>query len=391
MGRVEDIYEISVNRAVELPGRVVVLAQPQTIVGLSELVDMLTLVECELTDAPPSSALEDADIVVIEVDPAQELSINRIEVINAAMPGIPVIAGVVSLDVRSTRALMKRDVIDVLEIPFSIEDLLGSLAEVNLDSFRKTAEPSKLAPLVSVIGCAGGVGTTTIATHLAGAFAQDGLPATLIDLDLQKGDATSYLGYSNRLSLQDLLEAKSRLDQELFSSVITSRDAMPSVLAAPTDILPIEEIDFDQLAPILKMARQDSELVVADMPIAMTSWSLSTLFASQAIVLVGKLTVHHLRKLRRQIDFLLSMGIEKERIKVVLNKAETGMFKTLKVDEAEEALRHPIFASLPDEETLIQQAQDRGELVWDQSKRTKFGKALDQMTTELLPAEDEEV
>lgn len=370
--------------AVDLPGRVVVLAQPRTIVGLGELADMLALVECGLTEAPPLKALEDADIVVIEVDPSLDASINRIELVNATVPGIPVIAGVVALDVRSTRALMKRDVIDVLEIPFSIEDLLGSLAEVNLEAFRKASEPSKLAPLVSVIGCAGGVGTTTIATHLAGAYARDGLPATLIDLDLQKGDATSYLGYSNRLSLQDLLEAKTRLDHELFNSVITARDYMPAVVAAPTDILPIEEIEFEQLAPILKMARQDSELVVADMPIAMTSWSLSTLFASQAIVLVGKLTVHHLRKLRRQIDFLLSVGIDKEAIKVVLNKAETGMFKTLKVDEAEDALRHPIFASLPEEASLIEQAHDRGELVWDQSKRTKFGKALDQMITELL-------
>ena len=379
------------NSAVDLPGRVVVFAQPQTITGLSELGDMLQLVECGLTDAPPSTALEEADIVVIEVDPSQEHSNDRIDLINAAKPGIPVIAGVVSLDVRSTRALLKRDVIDVLEIPFSIEELLSSLAEVNLESIRNAAGPDKLAPLVSVIGCAGGVGTTTIATHLAGAFAQDGLPATLIDLDLQKGDATSYLGYSNRLSLQDLLEAKSRLDKELFNSVITARDTMPSVLAAPTDILPIEEIEFDQLAPILKMARRETSLLVADMPIAMTSWSLSTLFASEAIVLVGNLTVHHLRKLRRQIDFLLSMGIEKDTIKVVLNKVETGMFKPLKVGEAEDALRHPIFASLPDEEGFIQQAQDRGELVWDRSKRTKFGKALDQMMTELLPVEHEEV
>ncbi len=379
------------NRAVDLPGRVVVLAQPRTVAGLGELSDMLTLVECGLTDMPQSEALDQADIVVIEVDPAQEASINRIGLINAAAPGIPVIAGVISLDVRSTRALMKRDVIDVLEIPFSIEDLLGSLAEVNLDAFRKTAEPNLLAPLITVIGCAGGVGTTTVATHLAGAVSREGQPATLIDLDLQKGDATSYLGYSNRLSLQDLLEAKSRLDVELFNSVMTVRDDMPGVLAAPTDILPIEEIDFEQLSPILKMARRDASLVVADMPIAMTSWSLSTLFASQVIVLVGKLTVHHLRKLRRQIDFLMSMGIDKQAIRVVLNKAETGMFKTLKVDEAEEALRHPIFASLPDDAALIGQAQDRGELVWDQSKRSKFAKAMDQLAADLRPDEDEEV
>lgn len=379
------------NRAVDLPGRVVVLAQPRTVAGLGELSDMLTLVECGLTDMPQSEALDQADIVVIEVDPAQEASINRIGLINAAAPGIPVIAGVISLDVRSTRALMKRDVIDVLEIPFSIEDLLGSLAEVNLDAFRKAAEPNLLAPLITVIGCAGGVGTTTVATHLAGAVSREGQPATLIDLDLQKGDATSYLGYSNRLSLQDLLEAKSRLDVELFNSVMTVRDDMPGVLAAPTDILPIEEIDFEQLSPILKMARRDASLVVADMPIAMTSWSLSTLFASQVIVLVGKLTVHHLRKLRRQIDFLMSMGIDKQAIRVVLNKAETGMFKTLKVDEAEEALRHPIFASLPDDAALIGQAQDRGELVWDQSKRSKFAKAMDQLAADLRPDEDEEV
>ncbi|MEP3049781.1 MAG: AAA family ATPase [Erythrobacter sp.] len=377
------------NRAVQLPGKVVVLAQPQTIAGLDELGDALQLVECGLNDLPEASKIADADIVVIEVDPDQPSSIDRVGQVNVISPNTPIIAGVDALDIRSTRALMKRGVIDVLSIPFTIDDLLGALADVNLDSIRSSAEQVKLAPLISCIGCAGGVGTTTIATHLAGSVAHDQYPTTLLDLNLQQGDATSFLGYRHRFSLQDLIEAKSRLDSELFNSVVAHREDMPSVLAAPTDILPIEAMSFEQLSAILKMARESSDLVVADMPVSMTNWALSTLFASDKIVLVGNLSVHALRKLKRQIDFFVAMGIDREAINVVFNKVHKGMFRTLKIDDAADALRHPVLATLPEEQAIIGQAQDQGELVWSQNKRSKFGKSMNELADLLFDETDD--
>lgn len=372
------------NRAINLPGKVAVIAQATTLAGLGELSDILILHECGLDQMPGAGSLGDADIIVAEVDPVHEGSIRRLDQIAAARPDLPIIAGVDGLDIRTTRALLKRGVTDCLEIPFSIQDLLDALADVDLSAIRAAEEQTRLAPVVSFFGCAGGVGTTTIATHFAAAASEAGLGSAMLDLDIQKGDICEYLGMGNRLSLQDIIEADKRLDTDLLASVLTHREGMPDVLAAPQDILPIEEVQFEQIEPVIDMLRNSTGLVTIDMPNALTNWGLSTLYASQRVILVGSMTVPLLRKMRRQIDFLISMGIHRDTIKVVLNRVETGLFKTIRTSEAEAALRHPIFVVLPEEPANLQQAQDQGELLWSLARRTRFEKALRVFTDELI-------
>ena len=384
MTKIQNTNDLGVNRAIDLPGKVAVIAQRRTVVGLEQLADTLSLHQCELDQMPSRNALGDAEIIVAEVDPAHEGSIQRLDEIAAMRPDVPIIAGVDALDIRTTRALLKRGVTDLLEIPFSIEELLDALADVDLSNLPNAQAEVELAPMITFVGCAGGVGATTLATHFAGAWVDEGGSCTLLDLDIQKGDAGDYLGMSNRQTLQELIEADRRLDRDLLNSVIARREGMPDVLAAPEDILPIEDVRFDRLEPVFDLVRRQSEIMVVDMPAELTNWGLSTLYASQQIVLVGGLNVHMLRKMRRMIDFLLSMGIDREAIRVVVNRAPTGLFKTINQSEAEDALRHPICAVIPEEAGIVQQAQDQGELVWSVARRSKFEKALRHCVDELI-------
>ena len=363
MGKFEEIYEASMNQELKVRGNVVVLATAPTISGLSQLHDSLELVECGIDAMPTDAQTSNAAILVVEVDPAIPSSMDRVAQLSTLLPGRPIIAGVRALDIGTTRMLIKQGVADVLAVPFTMDDLLGALSDVNLSELTAPVEPTRLAPIVSFLGCAGGVGTTTISTHLAGAATSAGVETALIDLDIQKGDATNFLGCDQRFSLEDLMQAESRLDADLFKSVAGKRDGMPTVLAAPVDILPIEDIQFEKLSRIMRVAQQDTGLLVLDMPISLTNWSLSTLVASQLIVLVGELNVHSLRKLKRQSDFLVSMGVEKQSIKVVLNKVERGLFKMIKVDDAERVLKQPVLGSFPLDDGSLQKAQDQGELV----------------------------
>jgi pilus assembly protein CpaE len=333
---------------------------------------------------PAQAVLTEADIIVAEVDPSHEGSIRRIDEIASLVPDVPIIAGVERLDIRTTRVLLKRGVTDLLEVPFSIEELLEVLVDVDPAQRRAERTPVHRAPIVSFFGCSGGVGTTTIATHFAAIAHESGWKSSMIDLDIQHGDVSDYLGLARRLSLQDIFEADKRLDAELLSSVMCGRDGLPSVLAAPDDILPIEEVQFEKLQPIFATLRANTDLVSIDLPTALTNWGLSTLYASDRIVLVGTLAVTMLRKMRRQIDFFLSMGIERENIKVVLNRAHTGLFKTIKTSEAEEALRQPVSAVLPDDAAILGPAQDQGILAWEHAGAGKFEKAIRPFAHDLL-------
>ncbi len=390
MTRIDNIYELGMNKAIVLPGIVLVVAQEATIAPLREISEPVEMCECSLDQMPSDDALSRSDVIVLEIDPAHEGSIKRLEKIAAARPGVPIIAGVESLDIRTTRALLKRGISDVLELPFSIEELLGAIADAEPPERSDTQNSAPLAPITTFIGCAGGVGTSTLATHVASAMVEQGTATAMLDLDIQAGDVSDYLGLTSRHSLQDLLEADKRLDIDLLRSVLTKREGMPEVLAAPQDILPIEDVQFERLLPVIDTMRRDTDHLIIDMPGTLTNWSLSTLFQSQQIVIVGGMSVQMLRKMRRQIDFLVGMGIDREVIKVVTNRVSSGLFKTIKTSEAEAALRNPVFAVIPEETNNLQQAQDQGELIWSLSSRSKFEKGIRALASDLIEATEGE-
>jgi pilus assembly protein CpaE len=88
------------------------------------------------------------------------------------------------------------------------------------------------------------------------------------------------------------------------------------------------------------------------------------------------LSIPSLRHAKRQIDFLVSMGIAKDTVNVVLNQVENRLFKTISASDAAEAIKHPVLATVTSEPNLVRTAQDQGELVYALQKRSKFSKDI---------------
>ena len=273
--------------------------------------------------------------------------------------------------------LIRRGVSDIVALPFAIDELVTAIADT-AQQFSTEAE-IELAPVLAVLKTIGGTGATTLATHLAAQMAEDlgeGARACVIDLDLQAGDISSYLGCAPRQTLGDLLGAPDRLDEDLLSSVACEGHPLVDVIAAPAEILPIESVDFDELVRIMAIARRRYDVVLLDLPASLTNWSLSTIYSADQTIMVGTLSIPSLRHAKRQIDFLTSMGIDRSSIQVVLNRVEKRLFKTISTEDAAEALKHPILATIGDEANLLRNAQDQGVLVDEIQKRSKFAKEI---------------
>ena len=379
MTKMDNLYDISGDRAINLPRGVHIIAEPTMLGGIKGLEEDVVAIACGIEDPLPIADLATATIIVIEVDPASRNSLERVDRLRSQMPSVPVIAGLAEVDIATSRQLLRRGVSDIVALPFSLDELVTSIVDVAQQSGADKVAEVKLAPFIAVMKTIGGSGSTTIATHLAAQLAHDlgeGKRACVIDLDLQSGDAASYLGCSPRMTLADLLEAGSRLDDQLVSSVAAHGHELVDVIAPPSDIVPIESIDFEQLMRVLTIARRHYDFVLVDLPASFTNWSLSTVYAADLTLLVGTLTIPSLRHSKRQIDFLVSMGIPKDTIQVVLNQAEKGLFKTISTTDASEAIRHPVLATVSDEASLLRAAQDQGQLVYAIQKRSKFSKDI---------------
>lgn len=388
MGRLEDISTSTMKQASGLPKGVFVVADERHFADLDQIRSDIVICECAIDDSLPTAQLAGARIVVIEVDPSSRNSLERVDQLRADWPNVPVIAGLADVDIATTRQLLRRGVSDIVALPFAVDEMATAIVDAADQIQEETFDEAKLAPFVAVLKSIGGSGATTIATHLAADMADaygEGCRACIIDLDLQSGDASSFIGATPRLTLADLIEADSRLDDELLRSVASATDAHNvDVIAAPHDIMPIEAIEFDTLMHVVKLARRQYDLVIVDLPASFTNWSLSTVFAADQTLLVGTLTIPSLRHAKRQLDFLVSMGLSREAIQVVLNRVEKKLFKTISVSDAADALKHPILATVCEEGNLPRTAQDQGVLIPSIQKRTKFMKDINELADGLM-------
>lgn len=383
MGNIELNFATDKGMIFELPGELCVVANADDLAGLessSAFRNLTRTVLVPLTaDAPlPVELLANAKVLVVEVDPAVPASVRRVSQIRNDHQDLRIIAAMGRADVSLVRTLIRQGISDVATLPFNGDELVTQLLEAMAPLRRKALDPS-LAPVVTVVRSIGGCGATTLATHLAAAIAaesNDGKGVCLIDLDVQSGATSSYLGLSPKASVMALLEASDRLDDELLRSVVVDSGSGFSVIAAPEVITPLDAIGQDSLGKVIALLRKTYAHVVVDLPADWTNWALSLAADSSAILLVTDISISGLRQARRRLDLLSSVGVDPAAIKVIANRMERRFFKTIGVGDVSQALHCDVAAALDDEGAALRSAQDQGLLIGDAAGKTRFGQQV---------------
>jgi pilus assembly protein CpaE len=345
---------------------------------ISLTLDMLAL------DAPlPPDLLDGSQVVVIEVDGAVSSSIDRITGIRRKYPDLPVVAAIRDAALPLVRTLLKQGIADVVGLPLSYADLSEVLQQVLTNTQTSAKVETKSAKIVSVIKSIGGVGASMIATQSASRYAEMH-PGTqggtcLFDLDLQFGSIASYLGVNQPLNLADLLDAGSRIDGEFLRSVAWVLPTGLNVIPAPSDIMPMETVNADQIYRIIDVAAQQYDTIFIDLPGNWTNWSVSLVARSDVVLLVVELTIASLRQAKRQLALLESQGISGDHIQVVVNRVEKRLFRSIDLADAEKAINHPVKHSLHNDYPLVSAAQDQGVLIQEIRSKSKVARDIDAM------------
>jgi pilus assembly protein CpaE len=380
MGNIEGLYPMKPRGATGLPFRAAVFADAAALVDLASLAGTIALVEVGAAEPLPAGDVARAEIVVLQVDPRDARSLDRLERLRSSHPSLPIVAALAGIDLGTTRMMLHKGIADVAPLPFVADDLLSTLLEVTASRPRGGQDDVARAPLITLLKSMGGSGSTTLATHLASSLAglrETGGKSCLIDLDLQSGDVASYLDRDHRLSIADLFEGDERLDDEMLRSVAIEYDAQLDVIPAPLDIMPIEEVSPDKLMRILAIARKRYDFVLIDLPAVLTNWAMSVLLTSSLVLLVGNPQVASLRQIKRKLGLLRSMDVDPAQVGIVLNRVEGGFFKTLDSSNLEAVLGHPILGVIHNDSDLLATAQARGKLASAVQKRSKFKREID--------------
>ena len=334
--------------------------------------------------------LAGAVAAVVQVDPGTPASIERFQKL-AKATATPLIAAAYEPPLALVRSLVRAGAHDVVPLPLGIDDLETSLAPVRDElAKQQTAAVTANARLISVIKSVGGVGATALLSQLAIRFAESearcGREVCLIDLDVQFGDVAFQLGLQPKLSLVDLLEAGGRLDGDLLRATTTEHPSGLKVIAAPAEMMPLEGLSNEHLLQIVDLATREFGTVFVDLPSNWTNWSLSLVARSDLILLVTELTVTGINRARRQLDLLDSQDLGNLDIRVIVNRYDKAMAKTVRPADVREALGKDIAYTICNDFPLMRMAIDRGVPIDELKRKTPLSKDFDTLDAGLAAA-----
>lgn len=179
------------------------------------------------------------------------------------------------------------------------------------------------AAVLALVGAKGGVGTTTVATHLAlDAVRQDPDRAVLlIDLDLEKGDVPGILEVRHRASVADVAKVADDLAARAVADAVVVHATGLQLLLAPTDLRDVEAVTPIALREIMAVIRQEYDLVIVDGGSHVTPAQAALVELADEVVAVTTPDVASLRGLRRSISQWEGLAVRKEAdVRVLLNR-----------------------------------------------------------------------
>lgn len=216
---------------------------------------------------------------------------------NACEPSVEVYVAGDRNDVGLYRSLLQRGVQDYLVKPLGTE-LLRRILEKNESN---TVRQRRLGKVITVVGTRGGVGTTSVAVHLARALSAGGAHRRVvyIDLDVYGGSGTSMLGLSGANSLVEIMGNVDRLDPQYLERTLTTADSRLYALGADLDYMEPYDPPEGVLGKLLTTLSQHFHYVVLDIPKRSGAFTSEVFFHASLACIVTDPSVYSARNLVR--------------------------------------------------------------------------------------------
>jgi len=282
-----------------------------------------------------------------------------------------------------------RDVVDLSQGGDDLEDALGralawSSRLRTTNGHGPAAEPKQRGQVITVFSSKGGTGKTFLTTNLASAIAErTGRDTAVVDLDVRMGDVFAYFGKEPQHSLQSLMGLGAVADRDTLLAAGTS--FRPHLwgfgsVSDPAAAVPAGEA----MGHVLRSLRSTFDHVVLDGSAEYTDHVLAAFDLSDVICLVATLDVVGVRHLVSAIETLLSLGVPKHRLCVVLNRADSKV--GLSPEEVARVTRISIDAMIPSSR-LVPAALNAGWPVYLEDPRSEVARAIGSLADVLTGVE----
>ena len=282
---------------------------------------------------------------------------------------------------------LESDVSDVLLLPQLTENVVFAIRKAAHAGRRLAAQGGhgRRGRIVTVFSPKGGTGKTVLATDLSSSLAKHwGKRALLLDLDLQFGDAAIMLGLEPEKTIYDLVVAPGELDSEKLAGYTTHHPCGLDILPAPLRPEDAELVTEAKLGRLLEVARDSYDVIVVDTSPFFHGPMLATLDRTDELLMLCGLDVPTLKNVRLSLQTLDLLSFPRDRVKVVLNRANSKVGMQRK--EVESALEMPVRYEVPSDRA-VPVAVNRGKPAVMDDGRADFSRAVRELAKSLVTAQ----
>lgn len=317
----------------------VLLATPDDAVGerfravLGELPQYtLAPIATGSSDVLTQLGVEDAEILVVSEDIGPVPVLDLVRQVARAHPFTAVILLAGRSDPETMRQAMEAGIRGLLPATFTLADVESRLESAGAWAVTirrhvagEAAVSSGTGRIIAFCGAKGGVGTSTIALHVALQSAGSGLRTCLVDLDLQTGDIASFLDIRPSRDIVDLVDISSDITGRALDDVLYRHASGLRVLLAPSEGERGEQVTPPVARAILGALTSHFDVIIVDCGAVLAAGGAAAISLAEVAVTVltpDTASVLGARRMHRLWDRLSLRG-EDDAV-VLVNRASRG-------------------------------------------------------------------
>ncbi len=288
------------------------------------------------------------DIVIIDLAPDKEQGIQTLEkIVEISKHSHSFVSGD-SNDADMILRSMRSGAKEFLSRPVESIPLFEAIERVSKVHAVVSREKKRYGKCFTFFSAKGGTGSTVISTNFAVSLAeQTKKPTILVDLDMQLGEVSLFLGIKPSFNIVDVADNIHRMDPSLLKGFVKRHASGLDVLTAPDSLDKVESVSASQVGQILQFLKGNYEYVIVDTSNSFDDYTVAALDQSSTIFLISNTDLPSLRNAQRCLSIFERMGYKKEKIQLLINRYQKSL--EIRGKDIEETLNFPVCWFFPND------------------------------------------
>jgi pilus assembly protein CpaE len=314
------------------------------------------------------------DAVLMELPANASETVEAIQKIREELPDTGIILSSYESSPQLILSCVRAGAQEFLSRPIDTSELQKAMEHIRKLAERSVGRARHRGTILTVFSGKGGVGTTSVVANLGVALANRGDARTiLVDMSFQMGDLGLMLDQPPRYSLPDAFDGEA-LSETKLQSVMSQHGSGAYVMTVAASPEIAEGITRHHVAALLGTLTNMFDYIVVDVGRHLDDRTFEALEISDAIMMMSMQDVPTIRNVSRYLEIMDRLEVERDKIKLLINRYQKKNRLTLR--DVEAALDLETFWAIPNDFHPVSLGIDGGVPAVIEAPRSKVAQSF---------------